>query len=74
VSRTHPHPALRSGNWKLVQFHEVDRVELYDLTADPGEQRDLAAREPARAAELRVRLAEELRRVGARFPTRSESR
>jgi uncharacterized sulfatase len=74
VSRTHPHSALRSGNWKLVQFHEDDRVELYDLTADPGEQRDLAAREPARAAELRARLAEELRRVGARFPTRSESR
>ena len=71
TSQTKPHSALRSGPWKLIQFHEDDRLELYNLSADPGEQRDLAAREPARAAELRSRLRGELARVGARFPTRA---
>ena len=72
VSQTRPQSALRSGRWKLIQFHEDDRVELYDLSADSGERHDLAALEPARAGELRTRLAAELRRVGARFPTRAE--
>lgn len=71
VSQTRPHSALRLGDWKLLHFHEDDRVELYDLATDPGEQRDVAAKEPARARELRARLAAELRSVNARFPTRS---
>lgn len=71
TSQTKPHSALRSGPWKLIQFHENDRVELYNLLADPGEQRDLAAHEPARAVELQSRLRGELARVGARFPTRA---
>ncbi|MCB9916324.1 MAG: sulfatase [Planctomycetes bacterium] len=55
-------PALSSwtsGRWKLVLVPEADgaeRAELYDLEADPGEARDLAATEPARAAELRAEL------------------
>lgn len=72
VSQTRPQSALRSGRWKLIRFQEDDRVELYDLATDPGEQHNLAAREPARAAEMRARLATELRRVGARFPTVAE--
>ncbi|MFJ3880161.1 sulfatase-like hydrolase/transferase [Streptomyces sp. NPDC090077] len=53
--------ALRRDHWKAVRFApERDRnlpdtrwqVELYDLAADPGETRDLAAAHPARAAEL----------------------
>jgi uncharacterized sulfatase len=71
VSQTRPHSALRLGDWKLIHFHEDDRVELYDLATDPGEQRDLAAREPARTRELRARLAAELRGQGARFATRT---
>jgi hypothetical protein len=36
---------------------ENGKQELHDLSADEGEQKDLLAAEPARAAELRKKLA-----------------
>jgi arylsulfatase A-like enzyme len=50
-----------SGSQKLVAIEERydgtrDRLSLFDLAADPREQRDLAAAEPGRARELAVRL------------------
>jgi arylsulfatase A-like enzyme len=55
--RTTPVGAVREGRFKLLEFFEDDRVELYDLVDDIGERRDLAAAMPERAAELRARLA-----------------
>ena len=43
------------GSWKLIEGPE--ELELYDLAADPGERRNLAAAEPARLAELSALLA-----------------
>ena len=43
--------AVRDGRWKWIGGQ---RDELYDLVADPGETRDLAAAEPAVAARLRA--------------------
>jgi arylsulfatase A-like enzyme len=63
-----PSGALRSGDWKLIEFFEDERVELYDLAHDLGEQRDLAAQEPERAAALRARLHAWRAEVGARMP------
>ena len=40
------------GHWKLVLDRESGARELYDLAADPGEQVNLAQKEPARAAQL----------------------
>jgi arylsulfatase A-like enzyme len=57
--------ALLRGRYKLVEDVSNGRFLLFDLVADPGEQRDLAAAEPALVAELtaelraRVRAAEE---------------
>ena len=47
-----PGSAIRSGDWKLIEFFEGEKIELYDLAADPGETHDLAATDPKRAAEL----------------------
>lgn len=40
------HASDAAGDWKLVLDRDANRPELYDLTKDPGEQHDLAAREP----------------------------
>jgi choline-sulfatase len=44
-----PLRAIRSGGWKYIA---APKAELYDLTRDPGETRNLAAAEPARASEF----------------------
>ena len=51
-----PCSAVRSGDWKLIEFFESGTTELYNLAVDPGEQRDLSASEPKRAAELLAKL------------------
>lgn len=64
-----PAGAIRRGDWKLIEWYEDGRVELFNLAHDIGETIDLAAAEPARAGELRETLAEWRRAVGARMPS-----
>jgi uncharacterized sulfatase len=73
VSQTFPQSAIRIGDWKLIHFYEDKRDELYRLSADPSEKNNLAAKEPAKARELRARLEEELRAVKARLPSMASS-
>ena len=44
--------AIRVGDWKLVRMGRNGPWELYNLKADRTELHDLAAAQPARAAEL----------------------
>ncbi|MFM1871524.1 MAG: Arylsulfatase [Planctomycetota bacterium] len=66
--RTTPAGSIRRGRWKLVEWFESGKVELFDLSADGGETRDLAADEPLLAAELRGRLAGWRAITGAAMP------
>ena len=63
-----PGGAIRLGDWKLIEFYEDNRIELYNLEQDPGERHDLAAPGHGRAAEIRQRL-HAWRGVGAVMPT-----
>ncbi len=48
--------SLRLGDWKVVR--RGGSLELYNLSEDPGENRDLSADEPAKLAELAERMRE----------------
>ena len=64
-----PYSAVRAGDFKLIEFCDDDRVELYNLRDDPGEQHDLATRMPDKVQELRERLHAWRKEVGAQMPT-----
>jgi len=63
-----PYGAIREGEYRLVEFYEDRRVELYNLKEDIGEQQDLAAKLPGKAAALRKKLADWRGRVNAQMP------
>ena len=67
--RTTPVGAVRSGDWKLLEFFEDGRLELYNLKNDIGEQNNLAESEPDKVRELHEKLIAWRERVGARMPT-----
>src|SRR5262249_54415549 len=51
-----PAGAIREGAWKLIEHYEDGRCELYDLSQDESETRDLSAKDPGRVALLRGKL------------------
>ena len=63
-----PGGAVRAGDWKLIEFYEDQRVELYNLRDDIGEKNNLAAKQPEKAAELRQRLHDWRQSVNANMP------
>ena len=65
-----PGAAIRRGNWKLIEFYHWEKVELYDLAADPGEEHDLSGARPATAQELLTILHGWQKQVGAVVPKR----
>lgn len=64
-----PASAIRSGDWKLIENFEDDRVELYNLREDPGEEHERAGPMPERADTLRQRLRQWRQSVGAAMPS-----
>ena len=60
-----PGGAIRVGDFKLIEFFENDRRELFNLNQDPGEIRNLAAAQPERVRELTERLQAWRAEVGA---------
>jgi len=66
--RSTPVGAVHLGKFKLLQFFETGRLELYDLEADPGEADDLAGKTPEVAAALGERLQAWRREMKAPMP------
>jgi arylsulfatase A-like enzyme len=66
-----PGSSVRSGDYKLIEFFEDGRLELYNLRADPGEKHNLARENPALAKDLQALLTEWRRQVEAKIPSRN---
>lgn len=61
---TYKRSIITPEGWKLIYTLESKTRELYHLGDDPGETRDRAADEPARADELQRRLFDHYRAIG----------
>jgi arylsulfatase A-like enzyme len=64
-----PGGAVRQGDFKLIEWYEDGRRELFNLRDDLGEANNLAAKMPGKADELAAQLAAWRREVGAVMPT-----
>jgi len=67
-SGNRPSGAVRSGDFKLLEWLEDGRIELYNLTADPGETNDLSSAMPEKADELLTLLHSWRESVDANMP------
>ena len=64
----HARGATRAGDWKLIEFFETGKIELYNLKDDIGEKNDLAMKLPDRAKAMHENLAMWRKSVSAPMP------
>ncbi len=65
---TTPVSAVRRGDWKLLEYFEDGRRELFNLREDPQESRDLASQQGQLVKELSQQLADWRKQVDAKLP------
>ncbi len=63
-----PSGAVRSGDYKLIEFFEDNHIELYNLKNDIEEKTDLSKTQPEKAHELKQLLHQWRKDVGAQMP------
>ena len=68
-----PGGAVRAGDWKLIEWYEDGRLELFNLKEDIGEKVNLADKHPQIARELHEKLKAWRQRVAARMPSPNPS-
>ena len=64
-----PGGAIRKGDYKLIEFYEGGRLELFNRKDDIGERVNLTRKEPRKAAELHAMLKRWRESVKASMPT-----
>jgi arylsulfatase A-like enzyme len=60
--------AIRKGPWKLIYSMKNQKLELYNLADDIGENLDLAPSNPAKVRELAAELTTKLKSYQAQMP------
>jgi len=66
---TTPVSAIRSGDWKLLEYLEDGSTELYNLRDDLSEQKNLAGTHPERTDRLLKELTSWRESIDAQMPT-----
>lgn len=72
--RTTPAGAVRMGDWKLIEWFETGRQELYNLKSDLSETKNLVEQEPKIAAQLYERMLAWRKAVAAPVPNQPNPR
>ncbi|MEO7599580.1 MAG: sulfatase [Opitutus sp.] len=67
--RGKPNGAVRQGRWKLVEWYEDGRTELFDLSSDLSESEDVSLNHPDIVRALVDKLHAWRESVGGRMPT-----
>jgi arylsulfatase A-like enzyme len=67
--RTTPVGLIQMGNWKLMEFFEDGRLELYNLKQDIGETHNFAQDDPERVKTMRDKMLAWRASVKAPMPT-----
>jgi arylsulfatase A len=68
-----PAEAIRVGDYKLIEFFEDGRLELFHLKNDLGERRNLIEKLPRKAAEFRARLRQWRRGLSVGSPAKNSN-
>ncbi len=63
-----PYSAVRMGDWKLIEFFEDNKMELYNLKEDLGETKNLVSSHSKKAEELQKLLHKWRKSVNAQVP------
>ncbi|MFP6887130.1 MAG: sulfatase/phosphatase domain-containing protein, partial [Opitutales bacterium] len=71
---TTPVSAVRKGDWKLLEYFEDGRIELFNLKNDLGETKDLSSAQPKVAKALATELRSWRQEVGALLPEPNPAR
>ena len=61
--------AIRTGDFKLINYFADDSVELYNLKNDIGEKKNLASEKPELASKMKSTLKQWLTKTNANLPT-----
>lgn len=62
--------AIREGPYKLIKYDDDDSLQLYDLSQDIGEKKNLATQSPELAARLAAKLESWLRETDTKLPVK----
>ena len=63
-----PTGAVREGDWKLVEWYEDGKLELFNLKEDISEKNDLSKKHPDKVEALAAKLTGWRKDTGARMP------
>ena len=68
-----PYSAIRSGDFRLIEYHWDGNIELYNLADDIGERNELSRKMPHKAFELKQKLQAWRQSVDAQMAVKNEN-
>lgn len=67
--RTRPVSVIRQGDWKLIENYETGKIELYNISLDISEKKDLAKQERSTTKKMYQLLLDWKQQIKAPIPT-----